>query len=64
VNDDEVEEVAALPERAIAGDSDLVSLVELHLKCHNLPNLDTFSETDAFAVLYVQASGPSQKDEW
>ena len=59
-NEDEVDEVAALPERAIAGESDLISLVELSFKCNNLPNLDRFSQTDAFIVLYVE----EHKDAW
>jgi hypothetical protein len=38
-------------------DAGLSSKVEIHLSCDNLPKLDTFSNTDPFAVLYIGKEG-------
>ena len=39
------------------GGQGLAQKLQLSLKCENLPNMDTFSESDPFCVLYKQARG-------
>lgn len=41
-------------------DSRLVTRVQLHLECNELPNLDLLSKTDAFVICFVQPFGRSE----
>ena len=41
---------------ASLGNQVLSSVVELYLSCKNLPNMDTFSKSDPFVVVYVQST--------
>ena len=44
--------VLAATNKSIEENAGLVSLVALNFQCNNLPNLDTFTRTDGFVVLY------------
>lgn len=44
--------VLAATNKSIAQEQGLVTLVSLSFSCANLPNLDTFTRTDGFVVLY------------
>lgn len=44
--------VLAATNKSIEQNAGLVSLVALNFKCNNLPNLDTFTRTDGFVVLF------------
>jgi len=43
--------ILAATNKAVEGEG-LSSMVELSFACHDLPNLDTFTKTDAMCVLY------------
>ena len=52
----EIEEVAGLPLRAQNDDYDLVSVVELTVRCNGLPNFDRLTLTDPICVMYIEDS--------
>ena len=46
--------VLAATNRSIDANAGLVNFVTLSFACEDLPNLDTFTRTDGFLVLYSQ----------
>ena len=46
------EAVLAATNKSINQEGRLVNIVSLSVACENLPNLDTFTRTDAMAILY------------